>query len=262
MEESLAKIHDEQGSIRRRDFDLSLYLVLDPDLCGGLSGMVETVKQGIENGVTFVQLRSEKEIDKRYWYEAGIEIKRLIDTFNQEMCDNQQTSAPVTFVVNDHIDVALAIDADGVHIGQKDLPAEVARKLLGERKIIGLSVGNRQELAALNRNVVDYIGVGPAFMTSTKKDARAALNPEGIADIINARNKATLQNNWFSTPLPAVGIGGISAHNAASVISTGVEGVAVVSAICGKSNPGSAAKVLANIVEISKNELSGKSIKS
>lgn len=209
---------------RRAIFDLSLYLVLDPQMCGGLDKMVETVKEAIANGVTFVQLRSEVEIDKGLWYKAAVALKPILKAHH------------IPFVINDHVDVALAVDADGVHIGQKDLPATVVRKLLGEEKIIGLSVGSVEELKVVNFTVVDYVGVGPVFATTTKKDARPALGLDGLKAIVKAH------------ACKKVAIGGINASNAESVMSTGVDGIAVVSAICGQEDVADATTQLATIV--------------
>lgn len=214
-----------RNNLSRTEFDLSLYLVLDPELCGGMAGMVSTVYEAVERGVTCVQLRSEKAVDKRYWYEAGLLLKALLDDYN------------VPLIVNDHIDVALAIDADGVHIGQKDLPADVARKLLGPNKILGLSVGSLYELSQVKLHDVDYVGVGPVFATSTKKDARKALGISQLEAIVNARD------------IPKVAIGGINQENAAEVLATGVDGIAVVSAICGQEDIAGATRALAALTK-------------
>ncbi len=210
--------------LSRTSFDLSLYLVLDPELCGGIAGMVSTVYEAVERGVTCVQLRSEKEVDKRYWYDAGLLLKALLEDYD------------VPLIVNDHIDVALAIDADGVHVGQKDLPADVARRLLGPNKILGLSVGSIYEMEQVKLQDVDYVGIGPVFTTSTKKDARKALGVEGLSIIAAQRD------------IPKVAIGGINIDNAASVMKSGVDGIAVVSAICGQADIASATRRLASIV--------------
>lgn len=213
-----------RNNLSRTQFDLSLYLVLDPELCGGIAGMVSTVYEAVERGVTCVQLRSEKEVNKRYWYDAGMMLKALLADYN------------VPLIVNDHIDVALAIDADGVHIGQNDLPADVARKILGPNKILGLSVGSVYELNQVKLHDVDYVGVGPVFSTATKKDARPALGVDELQRIVMARN------------IPKVAIGGINQTNAASVLATGVDGIAVVSAICGQEDIAGATKALAHLV--------------
>lgn len=210
--------------LSRTSFDLSLYLVLDPELCGGIAGMVSTVYEAVERGVTCVQLRSEKEVDKRYWYDAGLLLKALLEDYD------------VPLIVNDHIDVALAIDADGVHVGQKDLPADVARRLLGPNKILGLSVGSIYEMEQVKLQDVDYVGIGPVFATSTKKDARKALGIDGLSMIVAQRD------------IPKVAIGGINIDNAASVMKSGVDGIAVVSAICGQADIASVTRRLASIV--------------
>ena len=211
-------------NISRTQFDLSLYLVLDPALCGGIAGMAATVYEAVENGVTCVQLRSEKEVSKRYWYEAGMMIKAVLADYN------------VPLIVNDHVDVALAIDADGVHIGQNDLPADAVRRMLGPNKILGLSVGSITELNSVKLHDVDYVGVGPVFATSTKKDAREAMGVEGLASIVAAR------------AIPKVAIGGINESNVQSVMKTKVDGVAVVSAICGQASVGAATQRLAKLI--------------
>lgn len=213
-----------RNNISRTKFDLSLYLVLDPELCGGIAGMVATVYEAVENGVTFVQLRSEKEVNKRYWYEAGMMLKAVLADYN------------VPLIINDHVDVALAIDADGVHIGQNDLPAEAVRKMLGPNKILGLSVGSVGELHAVKLHDVDYVGVGPVFATTTKKDARPAMDVEGLATIVASR------------AIPKVAIGGINESNVQSVMATNVDGVAVVSAICGQEDVARATQNLAKLI--------------
>ena len=213
-----------RNNISRTQFNLSLYLVLDPELCGGIAGMVSTVYEAVESGVTCVQLRSEKEVNKRYWYEAGTMLKALLADYN------------VPLIINDHVDVALAVDADGVHIGQNDLPAEAVRRMLGPNKILGLSVGSIGELHAVKLHDVDYVGVGPVFATSTKKDARAAMGVEGLAKIVASRE------------IPKVAIGGINETNVQSVMQTKVNGVAVVSAICGQPNVAAATRKLATLI--------------
>ncbi|MGV7246591.1 thiamine phosphate synthase, partial [Caballeronia sp. M23-90] len=140
----------------------------------------------------------------------------------------------VPLIINDHIDVALACGADGVHIGQKDLPPEVARKLLGPRALIGLSVSNEREVDDANPlgTMIDYVGVGPVFDTPTKPDASAALGIEGIAALC-ARSLH-----------PTVAIGGIQLSNAGYVKRAKPGGIAVVSAICKAADPRLAAQQL------------------
>lgn len=208
--------------------DLSLYLVLDPRRCRTISGMVDTAVQAVENGVTIVQLRAEPDWKKRQWYEAAVALKKALAPYKTPL------------IVNDHIDVALAADADGVHIGQKDLPVEVVRRLIGPDKWLGLSVSNAEQLANVPADLVDYIGVGPVFPTTSKPDADPDLGIETLKQLMRTK------------PCPAVGIGGITLTTAADVIRTGVDGIAVVSAICGQPDPAQNAFQLAQAVRNAK----------
>lgn len=205
--------------------DLRLYLVLEPTLCGGIDEMIETTKQAVEAGVTMVQLRFEEKTDKGVWYDAALRLKALLTPYN------------VPLIINDEVDVAIAVDADGVHVGQSDLPPKVVRELLGEDKIVGLSAGNDSEILAADQNVVDYLGVGPVFTTSTKLDARAMLGPEQLSKLVKM------------SPLPLVGIGGIQAGNVESVMRAGVSGVSVVSAICGQKDVEAATQTLRIMID-------------
>lgn len=203
--------------------DLSLYLVLDPDLCGGSAGMIATAQQAAANGVTVVQLRAPN-WKKRQWLETAIELKAVLAPLK------------VPLIINDHIDIALAVDADGVHVGQQDLPVAEARRLLGPNKIVGLSTNclaqfNEAE-AMYQAGVIDYVGVGPVYPTGTKKDASPVL----ASDEVNAMMKNRL--------LPAVAIGGIQLGKAANLIAQGLNGIAVVSAICGKPDVAAATQDL------------------
>lgn len=196
----------------QKKLDLTLYLVLDPALCGGIGGMVDTTKIAVANGVTAVQLRSEQELTGKDWYKAALALKEALS----------QTSVPL--LINDHVDIALAVDADGVHVGQNDLPVDAARRLIGKNKWLGLSVSNQQQLETVPWQSVDYIGIGPIYPTSTKKDASAALGIEQLTQLVKTKH------------CPAVAIGGIDITKVTEVMQTGIEGVAVVSAICGQAN--------------------------
>jgi thiamine-phosphate pyrophosphorylase len=203
--------------------DVSLYLVLDSDLCGGLEGMLHTAVQAAHGGATLVQLRA-PEWKKRRWLEAARALKAALSPLG------------VPLVVNDHVDVALIAGADGVHLGQADLPAADARRLLGPEKIVGVSVSNTDELSAL-ADGVDYLGVGPVFPTRTKKDASPVIGLPAFSALCAA------------SPLPVVAIGGIDADNCASVIAARARGIAVVSAVCGKSDPAREAARLRALVD-------------
>ena len=198
--------------------DLSLYLVLGASDAGP-RGVRATVAAAVAGGVSAVQLR-----DKQA---TGRELMALAT----ELCD-VLAGTGVPLLVNDRLDVALACGADGVHLGQCDLDVRHARRLAGPGFLIGQSVHRPEEIAgvhALPTGTVDYLGIGPVFPTGTKSDARPALGLDALADL-RAR-----------TALPCVGIGGIDTRNAPSVWATGVDGLAVVSAICKAPDPGAVA---------------------
>ncbi len=201
--------------------DLSTYLVTDPDLCGE-RGVMDTVVAAVEGGVTVVQLR-DKDASARSLCRLATALLRVLE------------GTDVPLVVNDRLDVALASGAEGVHLGQNDLAAEDARRLAGPGFVIGLSVSTHEEMTAANalpEGTVDYLGLSPVFATPTKTDTKDALGLDGVAAL---RRR---------TDLPCVAIGGIHAGNAAAVRGTGVEGVAVVSAICAAADPAAAAAAL------------------
>lgn len=201
--------------------DLSLYLVLDPVQCGGHARALEVTRAALDGGVTTVQLRA-PEWHKRAWLELALDLLPLTRQYG------------VPLIINDHVDVALASGADGVHIGQNDLPPDVARKLLGARALIGLSVSNDEQVDHANTlgAMIDYVGVGPVFDTPTKPDASAACGIDGLA-VLCARSNH-----------PTVAIGGIQLHNAADVKRARPGGIAVVSAICTAVDPRLAAQRL------------------
>ena len=203
--------------------DLSLYLVLDPDLCGGPEGMVRTARLAAANGATVVQLRA-PDWKKRQWLETAVALKAALAPFG------------VPLIINDQVDVALAVDADGVHVGQDDLPPAEARRLIGPRRILGLSVSNAADLAGVPDGV-DYLGAGPVYPTGTKPDAAPASGVGAFAGLVAA------------TALPVVAIGGIHAGNCAPLFAAGARGVAVVSAICGQPDPARATLALRRKIE-------------
>jgi thiamine-phosphate pyrophosphorylase len=198
--------------------DLSLYLVLDPDLCGGPAAMVQTARLAAANGATVVQLRAPK-WKKRQWLETALELKSVLAPF------------AVPLIINDHVDIALAVDAEGVHVGQDDFPVAAARRLLGADKILGLSVSNLAKLEVVPEGV-DYLGIGPVYPTGTKLDAADVLGVQRLGELVAV-------SRW-----PVVAIGGINAANCAPIFSAGAKGVAVVSAICGQNDPVAATVLL------------------
>ncbi|WP_153110868.1 thiamine phosphate synthase [Propionivibrio limicola] len=203
--------------------DLSLYLVLDPDLCGSPGEMVRTARLAAENGATVVQLRAPG-WKKRLWLETAVALKSALAPLG------------VPLIINDHVDIALAVDADGVHIGQGDLPVEETRRLLGPNKILGLSVSTAAELAAVPSGV-DYLGIGPVYPTGTKPDAAPATGLPLFAELVAA------------TILPVVAIGGIKRDNCSPLLVAGAGGVAVVSAICGQNDAAWATAALREMIE-------------
>ena len=207
----------------RQLIDYSLYLVTDRDLCGD-AGVVETVLQAVAGGVRVVQLR-EKTLDTRRFIETATQLGKELAPLG------------VPLLINDRVDVALASGADGVHIGQSDMPYEQARAILGPKAIIGLSVETQEQVTEAKRLDVDYLGISPVFATATKKDAAPPWGLEGVRRIRLVTNHIL------------VGIGGIGADNAADVLMAGADGVAVVSAICGTSSPRAAAEALCRAIQ-------------
>lgn len=211
-------------SAGRANLDLSLYLVLDPELCGGAGGMVRTAQIAAQNGASVVQLRAPG-WKKREWLDCAVELKRVLAPFK------------VPLIVNDQVDVALAVDADGVHVGQDDLPVEAVRRLIGPHKWLGLSVSNAAELAAVPTAGVDHLGIGPVFATATKSDAAPATGLPLLAELCAASR------------LPVVAIGGIGLPNCAPTLRCGADGVAVVSAICGQSDVAASTRALRRAID-------------
>ncbi|WP_426447323.1 thiamine phosphate synthase [Paenibacillus sp. S-38] len=201
---------------------LAVYLVTDTAGYEQFSA-AQIVREAIAGGVTLVQLR-DKQSQLRDVLPAGREIR--------ELC----RSAGIPFVVNDRVDLALLLEADGVHVGQDDLPGLEARRLLGPDAIVGISAGTMEEAEWAVSQGADYLGVGPVYATASKSDAGEAIGTELIAQI---------RSRW--PHLPLVGIGGIHAGNAAPVLAAGAQGVAVISAITRQKNPQAAAKGLAEI---------------
>ncbi len=203
--------------------DLSLYLVTDRPLSLGRP-IEEVVTAAVEGGVTMVQLR-EKECS------TG-EFITLARTLKEALAPHG-----VPLIINDRVDVALAVDAEGVHIGQSDMSYEDARRLLGPDKIIGLSVENFSDLERANSLEVDYVGISPVYGTPTKRDTAEPFGLEGL------RRAVALSVH------PTVAIGGMNATTIGEVMQTGVDGVAVVSAICSAPSPRKAAQELLDIIK-------------
>lgn len=198
--------------------DYSTYLVTDTDMCPR-EKLIDVVGEAIRGGVTLIQLR-EKEISTREFYNEAVLLK--------ELCKKNG----VPLIINDRLDIALAVDADGIHVGQSDMPIEVIRRILSRDKIIGLSAGNVHDAEEAVKGGADYLGVGAVFRTATKKDA----NDVGIEMLEKVR---------AAVKIPIVGIGGINSNNIEKLYGTGIDGVAVVSCIMASDDPYNAAKQLA-----------------
>jgi thiamine-phosphate pyrophosphorylase len=200
-----------------------LYLVTDRALCGGRP-LEEVVAQAVAGGVAGVQLR-EKDLSTRAFVELAVALKRLLGP------------AGVPLIINDRLDVALAAGADGLHVGQEDMPCALVRRFMGPRAVIGLSVETWEDVERAQDQDVDYLGISPVFPTPTKTDTKAAWGLEGIRRI-----------RAFSRH-PLVAIGGLNPANAAAAVQAGADGIAVVSAICASADPRLAARDLAGRIE-------------
>jgi thiamine-phosphate pyrophosphorylase len=208
--------------------DLRLNAIVDPERAGKHQ-LADLAARCVRGGATLVQLR-----DKRSETRTMIEQARAI----------KQALAPfaVPFVVNDRVDVAMATGADGVHLGQDDMAVEDARRLLGSNAIIGLSIKSVEEAEAARLDLVDYVGSGGVYSTSSKQQKKAPIGPAGLARIIGIlRHRAP--------DMPVCGIAGIDASNAAEVIAAGADGVAVISALSLVPSPETAAQELREIVD-------------
>ena len=202
---------------------LKLYLVTNRGLSLGRS-LEEVVSEAVAGGVTMVQLR-EKDTSTGEFIRLACKLSDLLRPLG------------IPLIINDRVDVALAADADGVHIGQSDMPYEIARKLLGPDKIIGLSVENMNDLLRANELDVDYIGISPVYGTPTKTDTAEPFGLEGLRKAVEL------------SVHPTVAIGGMNARTISDVIAAGADGVAVVSAICSADSPRLVANELMNIIK-------------
>ncbi|MEM7656517.1 MAG: thiamine phosphate synthase [Bacteroidota bacterium] len=200
--------------------DLLLYLVTDPRMTLGRD-LIDVVEAAVKGGVSMVQLR-EKEATTRDFLAQAQRLKKVLAPYQ------------VPLLINDRLDIALAVDAEGVHVGQSDMPVELAREMLGPDKIIGLSVENLAQATAANSLDIDYIGLSPVFSTQTKANIAPPLGLEGVEAIKKVSR------------FPSVGIGGINLQNAASIIQAGADGVAVVSYLMLADDPETSARLICN----------------
>ncbi len=202
----------------KKKIDYRLHLVTDRPLCMGRD-LLDIIGKAVAGGITVVQLR-EKDCTTRAFVELARAVKASL------------LPHKIPLIINDRADIALATGAQGLHVGQTDMPYKDARQIMGPDAIIGLSVENAQQVVDANTLDCDYLGVGPVFSTQTKPDAAPPIGLEGLSHI------RTITSHTL------VGIGSIHGKNADRVIAAGADGVAVVSAICSQDDPTLAAREL------------------
>lgn len=207
----------------KNNIDYTLYLVTDNHV-SDFEKFCYKIEKAICNGVTTVQLR-EKNLETNLFYKKALKVKELTDKYN------------VPLIINDRIDIMLAIDAAGVHLGQSDMPADIARKIIGQNKILGISASNLTEAKKAYEDGADYLGVGAMFATQTKPDA----------DVTSMKELKKIRENF---DIPIVVIGGINCKTISLFSKIKVDGFAVVSAIMSEKDSGKASKDL--IEEIQK----------
>jgi len=203
--------------------DFGLYLVTDRVLSGGRP-LEKIVRESAEGGVTVVQLR-EKDAGAREFLDQAFTLRQVT------------AELAIPFIINDRVDIALACSADGIHLGQEDMPCTLARRITGEDMMIGVSVSTVDEALEAQADGADYLGVGPLFPTPTKADALPAT---GLGVLHSIRR---------AVRIPLVGIGGLTPANAGDVMRAGADGVAVVSAIVASPDPGAAARALRSAID-------------
>jgi thiamine-phosphate pyrophosphorylase len=208
--------------MKTENIDYSLYLVTDRGLARGRSNL-EIVTAAVNGGATVVQLR-EKDCSTLEFIEQALRIKAFLKTRH------------VPLIINDRLDVAQAVEADGVHLGQTDMPLDTAKGIVGDTMLIGISAECLEDAIVAEKGGADYLGVSPIYATPTKTDTSPALGLEGLREIRKA------------VKLPLVGIGGLNQGNAAAVIRNGADGVAVVSAIVAADDPETAARELKQVI--------------
>lgn len=213
-----------------KTFDPCLYIVTDRSWLRGRR-LEDQVEEAVLGGATMIQLREKAMSTGEFIHTAEI-IKQITDKHK------------IPLIVNDRLDVALAIDADGLHVGQDDMPAATARRLLGPDKILGVSVGNRDEAIQAEQAGADYIGVGAVFPTGTKTDAIYVEIHE-------------LKSMVHAVRIPVIAIGGITESNVTLLRGTGIHGIAVVSAVFAQPDPGAAAERLKHLAEGITGEVAG-----
>lgn len=206
-----------------KKIDYSLYLVTDRDILGQRD-LCKAVEDSIKGGATIVQLR-EKFISDGEFLKIAKELQKVTKKYN------------IPLIINDNVKIAKEIDAEGVHIGQRDETLEEARKILGEDKIIGVSVGSLEEAEKAEKGGADYLGIGAVFFTGSKKDINEPLGLKNLKKITD------------SISIPSVAIGGIHLDNVKEVMNCGVDGVAVISEILGKDDIEEASRTVLSFIK-------------
>ena len=202
-----------------KTLDLSLYLVTDKS--DDVEKFLKTIEEAIKGGASVVQIR-EKTADTLDFYNLALKVKKITEKHD------------VPLIINDRVDVALAVDAEGVHVGQSDMPCAVTRALVGPDKIVGVSAATIEEARKAESDGADYIGAGAVFPTATKDDA-PKITKKDLKEIVE------------SISIPVVAIGGITLNNAHELIDTGIAGLSVVSAIMSSENPKKSSEELLKI---------------
>lgn len=204
--------------------DFGLYLVTDQELCLGRP-LLDVVMQAVQAGVQAVQIREKNNNTRDFLALAKVLVKEV------------QVKHNIPVIINDRVDIALATGAAGVHLGQSDMPVADARRLMGTRRIIGLTAPTMEDLEKGIKEEIQYIAVSPVFPTNTKKDTAPAWGIEGMK-----KARAFMQEK--NCKIPLMTIGGINAQNAREVIAAGIDSIAVVSAICSAQDVSAAVKEL------------------
>lgn len=204
------------------NINYNVYLVTDRSFLKNIS-LKEAVEDSIKGGAGIIQIR-EKDASTRKFFDIANEIHQITKYYN------------VPLIINDRIDIAQAIKAEGVHLGQDDMPIEYARKILGEDTIIGISCGNAREALEAQSKGANYLGLGAVFSTNTKKDIDIPIGLEALKEITSKIH------------IPSVAIGGVNHSNAKSVMETGVSGVSIISCILGSNDIKKATEELKKIV--------------
>ena len=207
--------------MKKSQIDLSLYLVTEESI--EIDELTKIITESVSGGVSIVQLR-EKNNSSLSFYKKASALKQLLNELS------------IPLIINDRVDIALAVGADGIHIGQDDLPLPVVKKMVPEDMIVGVSVSTLEEALEAERNGADYIGVGSVFPTKTKQDA-TLMALEDLGEICRG------------VSIPAVAIGGITADNMSALSDSGLSGTAVVSAIMNADNPKTASESLLKIIK-------------